>query len=519
MTSILKYLNRALLVLLLAAFAACSDNEGGNESNGNGDDGNTETPADGDTYGYIKDTNGNPVEGVVVSDGYSCTATDAEGRYALTRNADAGFVFYSLPSAYKVSVDKTYKLPRFFARLQAGTARYDFTLEALAAPEKRFDLICIGDPQINEASHAVRFKEEAGREIREYAASAGVPCYGITLGDHVNNKWTLFTNMVVALQPEQTGVPVFATIGNHDHEFPTADEKAARAKYESYFGPVDYSFNRGDVHFIAMDNIIFTGTDYTGGFTDEQVAWLEKDLSFVPTDKMVILYYHIPLRDNTGYLNRKKVLDMISRYKNPTLMCAHTHYFQPYHMRSHKLFERIHGGTCGYFWRSTCGGDGTPNGFMVYEIDGTEIIDTYFKASQRADDYQIRLYRGNAEFAGPYATYKYDVGADVVVANVFTSGMDGTTWKVELSEDGGKTWSVMTEMSQSYGDRWIRGYHIGVEKHPVESGTSPCYHQYQCKLKNPEATGIVVRATDSFNHVYTQTRFNESNDFTEAEGY
>ena len=166
MTSILKYLNRALLVLLLAAFAACSDNEGGNESNGNGDDGNTETPADGDTYGYIKDTNGNPVEGVVVSDGYSCTATDAEGRYALTRNADAGFVFYSLPSAYKVSVDKTYKLPRFFARLQAGTARYDFTLEALAAPEKRFDLICIGDPQINEASHAVRFKEEAGREIR-----------------------------------------------------------------------------------------------------------------------------------------------------------------------------------------------------------------------------------------------------------------------------------------------------------------------------------------------------------------
>ena len=79
MTSILKYLNRALLVLLLAAFAACSDNEGGNESNGNGDDGNTETPADGDTYGYIKDTNGNPVEGVVVSDGYSVRPPTPKG--------------------------------------------------------------------------------------------------------------------------------------------------------------------------------------------------------------------------------------------------------------------------------------------------------------------------------------------------------------------------------------------------------------------------------------------------------
>ena len=125
-------------------------------------------------------------------------------------------------------------------------------------------------------------------------------------------------------------------------------------------------------------------------------------------------------------------------------MCAHTHYFQPYHMRSHNLFERIHGGTCGYFWRSNCGGDGTPNGFMVYEIDGTKIVDTYFKASQRPDDHQIRLYHGDAVFAGPYATYKYDLGADVVVANVFAAGMDGTTWKVELSEDGGKTWSDMT---------------------------------------------------------------------------
>ena len=167
------------------------------------------------------------------------------------------------------------------------------------------------------------------------------------------------------------------------------------------------------------------------------------------------------------------MLDLISKYQNPTLMCAHTHYFQPYHMRSHNLFERIHGGTCGYFWRSNCGGDGTPNGFMVYEIDGTKIVDTYFKASQRPDDHQIRLYHGDAVFAGPYATYKYDLGADVVVANVFAAGMDGTTWKVELSEDGGKTWSDMSPIEQNYGDRWIRGYHIGVEHHPTESGTSP----------------------------------------------
>ena len=503
---------------------ACSNDKSGGHDGGEGVETEVNgTQLDGNTtlYGLVTDTSGNPVPGVVVSDGYGCVETDANGVYQMERYKKARFVHYSTPAGYAVNTSAD-NYPLFYAEIVHKNIadRHDFVLTPLPAPESDFTLVCIADPQCSTTAEISRYVNETIPDIEATAdayKAKGTPVYGITLGDIVFDTPDLWSNMKESMA--NRNLPVFQTIGNHDHlQTETSDDNAA-ANFETQFGPRNYSFNRGDVHFIAMDNIIFTGTEYTGGFTDEQVAWLEKDLSFVPTDKMVILYYHIPLRDNTGYLNRKKVLDMISRYKNPILMCAHTHYFQPYHMRSHKLFERIHGGTCGYFWRSTCGGDGTPNGFMVYEIDGTKIIDTYFKASQRADDYQIRLYRGNAEFAGPYATYKYDVGADVVVANVFTSGMDGTTWKVELSEDGGKTWSVMTEMSQSYGDRWIRGYHIGVEKHPVESGTSPCYHQYQCKLKNPEATGIVVRATDSFNHAYTQTRFNESNDFTEAEGY
>jgi len=338
----------------------------------------------------------------------------------------------------------------------------------------------------------------------------------ISAGDQVNKTGQAKEEEYAGyLDPEVlASLPVATTIGNHDK----SSVDYTGDTYRDVLGPRWYSFNRGEVHFVAMDNCLFSGQDYTGGFTDEQVAWLEKDLSFVPTSKMIVLYYHIPLRD-TNYRNRQKVLDLISKYQNPTLMCAHTHYFQPYHMRSHNLFERIHGGTCGYFWRSNCGGDGTPNGFMVYEIDGTKIVDTYFKASQRPDDHQIRLYHGDAVFAGPYATYKYDLGADVVVANVFAAGMDGTTWKVELSEDGGKTWSDMSPIEQNYGDRWIRGYHIGVEHHPTESGTSPCYHQYQYKLKDAAATAIEVRATDSFGHVYTQDTFTADNDFTEAEKY
>lgn len=488
-----------------------------------GGQGTTEiTPDEGITlYGLVSDTEGTPLEGVVVSDGYSVVATDAKGVYQIVRDANATQVFVSVPAGYEIpqqanygSYQGAYRAANSVTGSSSEPYRADFTLTKLAHSDKRFVLFALGDPQPDNNDHIRRFRTEAVPDIKAIAAKYSIPTVGIALGD-ILGKGDAETFMAMKRAFGETGVAFFTTIGNHDK----SSVDYTGDTYRDVLGPRWYSFNRGDVHFVAMDNIIFTGTEYTGGFTDEQVAWLEKDLAFVPTDKMVLLYYHIPLRDNTGYRNRKKVLDLLSKYQNPTLMCAHTHYFQPYHMRSHNIFERIHGGTCGYFWRSTCGGDGTPNGFMVYEIDGTKIVDTYFKASQRADDYQIRLYRGDAEFAGPYATYKYDVGADVVVANVFVSGMDGTTWKVELSEDGGGTWNPMTQFAQGYGDRWIRGYHIGVKHHPVESGTSPCYHQYHYKLKNAAATDIVVRATDSFGHVHTQTRFNASNDFTEAEGY
>lgn len=152
-----------LLFCSIAVFAACSDSDGNDNNGGNGGE---IVPDGGDTYGYVTDANGNPVPGVVVSDGFTCTQTDAEGQYVLTRNAESGFVFYSLPSGYKVNMHKTYKLPKFFTKLKPETARYDFTLTALDAPETRFDLICIGDPQINEAAHAVRFKREAAKDIR-----------------------------------------------------------------------------------------------------------------------------------------------------------------------------------------------------------------------------------------------------------------------------------------------------------------------------------------------------------------
>ncbi|WP_295938314.1 calcineurin-like phosphoesterase family protein [uncultured Alistipes sp.] len=497
-------MNRLLLIFCsLAIFAACSSSsEGGGGGNGGG-----EVPSGGDTYGYIKDASGNPIQGVVVSDGFTCVTTDAKGEYVLTRNAEASYVYYSLPAGYQVEMHKTFKAPQFYAKLAKNTARYDFTLKALGTQETRFDLICIGDPQVDNAQHVERFKTETAADIKAYVGSAGVPCYGITLGDLVNNKWALFGNIVVAMQPDRTGLPVYSTIGNHDHEFPKNTDKEGRAKYEGFFGPVDYSFNRGEVHIVSMDNVIHTCTasaNYKGGFSAEQLEWLKQDLSFVSKDKMIILCVHIPFR-NSGLERSNEVLELLSQYKYATIMSAHTHSHINYiHNKNGKeIFEHITGTSCGAWWRSTVCTEGTPIGYAIYRIDGSAMKEWVYKSSKHDEDFQIRLYRASDKFTGGgNASYYFaQKNAKQIIANIWNWD---PTWTVNVYENGTKT-GTMTRYSDK--DAWTLAYHIGI------LGNSDSYnkstdHIFHYTLTDVNAT-VKVEAIDRFGNKYEQSVFTD----------
>ena len=74
---------------------ACSNDKSGGHD---GDEGvETEvngTQLDGNTtlYGLVTDTSGNPIPGVVVSDGYGCVTTDANGVYQMERYKKASYI-------------------------------------------------------------------------------------------------------------------------------------------------------------------------------------------------------------------------------------------------------------------------------------------------------------------------------------------------------------------------------------------------------------------------------------------
>jgi hypothetical protein len=471
------------------------------------------TPGAGiDLYGSIIDTDGQPVEGVVVSDGFSCTVTDNEGVYRMKRDSRATHVFYSTPAGYEVNTTNDHvKTASFYAALSPASKRYNFTLKKLPQIEKAFSFVCIGDPQVANASDVERFKTETLPDIKAFIDASETPCYGLVLGDVTADQPPYLSQMKTLLG--SMAMPVFVTIGNHDKTGGTASAPRTGTTFSEVFGPLNYSFNRGDVHFVCLDNILFTNNaDYAGGFTEEQVAWLKQDLSYVPTHKLILVYYHIPIRNTAGMQNRENLLTLLSKFENVHLMCGHTHYSENCFISSPiNTFEHIHAAACGSWWKSTVNGDGTPNGYAVYSINGNTFADWYYKPVRYDRDFQIRLHWGDAEFGGPHGTYKYGQAGDTVYANVWNADKN---WKVEAFEDGVKV-ADLTKLSDSTKDAWSLGYHIGVLNRNPQNYSPNCKHAYVHKKIHPDAA-LEIRATDPFGHVYTQREITTSMDTAAA---
>lgn len=490
--------------LLSAPFIGCSkDDEPDKKPEGgsNGSDDQNITPDAGmDLYGLIADTDGTPVEGIVVSDGFSCCATDSKGVYQMKKNSGATLVFYSTPAGYEVNTTSSQvKAAAFYTALAKSTERYDFTLKKLPAVEKAFSLMCIGDPQVANTSDIERYKTETLPDMKSFFDSTDKPCYGLVLGDVTADQPQYFSQMKTVMG--STDMPVFVTIGNHDKTGGSATEPRTGATFSEVYGPLNYSFNRGEVHFVCLDNILYSNKDdYAGGFTDAQIEWLRQDLNYVPKNKLVIVYYHIPIRNTTSIQNRDNMLNLLKDFEHVHLMCGHTHYAENCIVTSPiNSYEHIHAATCGSWWKSTINGDGAPNGYGIYSIDGTTITNSYYKSVRYDKSFQIRLHWGDAEFGGAYGYYKYGQGGNTVYANVWNADKD---WKIEAFEDGVKV-ADLQKLSDSTKDAWALGYHIGVLNRNPSNYSPNCKHAYVHKIVNPNAT-LEIRATDPFGNVYTQ---------------
>ena len=323
--------------------------------------------------GTVKDTSGRGIEGVVVNDGVSFTLTDKAGRWSLRTDTIASkFISISTPSAYRLP-EKDGIAAGFYTPVgkAVSAAGCDFVLEKRDKVEENFHYIAISDPQVRTQRDMERWRSEAMRDIRQTVDSLrkGREVVGIALGDLVFDNMPLYSDYIESVR--NTGMTMFQCIGNHDfdkrwqdlHNMRLGTPVYGEMEYGRHFGPTDYSFNIGRAHIITMKNIDYAGSKkYQEHITDQQIAWLEKDLSYVPKGSLVILNMHAAGWNTVGgdgnIRNAGQLEKALEGYR-VHVFCGHTHFYENIEV-SENLYQHNIGAACGAWWTGWINRCGAP---------------------------------------------------------------------------------------------------------------------------------------------------------------
>ena len=468
-------------------------------------------------WGYLTYDDGTPAVGVSVSDGFSVVRTNRKGRYHFKQGVhkDTYYIYYSLPSEAKV-VENEDNLVDIFKRYSPEVNRYDFSLTK-GEKEEAFSLFLVADTHGSRPLYIERVEQDCIRGIREEVAEKDIPCYTILLGDIVcagtstspeeYNQPTYMRTMREMFASENTGgVPTFYVMGNHDHDRryfdnpPTTDYKefnfGVQRPYEECYGPVNYSFDRGETHIVCMKNVMWPAKSIENkrsawgfcGFMDEQVEWLRQDLANVPKRKKVVLCVHSAMAPfyaastDEKYPNVKRVVDMIARYNEPHIFSGHSHKNRdvkansPFFGYGCPVSDKTVVGNWGHT-EVKCLGDGTPLGIDIYDICGADFARHYFKdctiteGQDVEDGYQMRAYLSNDIYGGDltgdgkvytqkghlsherYFRFYHTSNEEFLYVNVLNGSPD--TWRVKLYV-GGECVEELNWMSENRAGAWVK---------------------------------------------------------------
>ena len=373
--------------------------------------------------------------GIVVTDGINLCQTDRKGNYSIDVDQSSGFIYISSPAGYAVPVENS--APKFYRSLNLSnrTGKIDFQLKKSLQSDIRHGFIAWADPQVKTNQEALLLNEAVNDLSNLLKSYKGVPFHALGCGDIVGDNPALFDSTKQLLS--KTGIPFYQAMGNHDMKYYGRSNETAKATFEQHFGPAYYSFNKGNIHYIVLNDVFYIGRDYfyIGYLPEQQLAWLEKDLSFVPHGSTVVVTFHIPsaIDENdiktfeyaniSGSVTNKKALYEILKPYQVHLISGHLHYSRN-NLISPTIFEHIMSSVCGAWWQGSYAEDGTPKGYGVFEANGDK-ISWYFKSLGKERDDQFRAYPAGQNPEQP----------EYITANVWNWDPE---WKVFWYEDGRK---------------------------------------------------------------------------------
>jgi hypothetical protein len=443
--------------------------------------------------------NGKGIAGVAVTDGVNIVQTNAKGEYTLLSNKTTAFVYISLPAGHAFPHEQS--VTKFFQIIdhKQKSFKADFNLQPLAGSDDKHAFVVWADPQIQSKEDARKLLAESAPDLKALVASypADTLFHGIGCGDLVWDKFELYADYKQAIAP--SGIPFFQVIGNHDMDLEARTDEGSSKTFEQNFGPSYYSYNRGQIHYIVLDDVFFVGVDkrYIGYLDERQLSWLEQDLKLVRPGTTVVVTLHIP--SNTGkrrryqedsddvggvVLNRERLYKLLKPY-TVHIMSGHAHVNEKW--TENNITEHNHGAVCGAWWTGPICSDGTPSGYGVYEVEGSN-LKWYYKATGRPKEHQLRAY-----VPGRHRVYH-----DQVCINVWNWDK---AWKIECLADGKSMGSPEQRTEQ---DPWSVELHEGATKPATRQWVEPSLTDHLFFIKPPAGTKTFeVVCTDRFGNRYT----------------
>lgn len=490
--------------------------------------------------GYVyNDDNGNGkreakekgVANVTVSNGKEVVLTDTKGKYTLPIGDD-NIIFVIKPAGYKVPLNAKNQPQYYYIHKPAGSpaeyeykgvaptgalpASVDFAVMKYNEPDN-YRALVLGDPQVLEPQDVGFFDKGIMSELVDVKNVA----FGLTLGDLVGKVLTMHKDYINVVA--KANVPWYNVIGNHDTNHEAKSIEKNDESFEASFGPSTYSYNYGQAHYIVLNDNLYPdprdGKGLWGGFLPDQLSFIENDLKYVDTGKLVVLAFHIPLYQAEGAFrteDRERLFSLLAKYPHVLALSAHTHnqwqrfYDKEWGWTGAKPFHEFNvGATCGNWYSGRMNeqgvlesvmSDGTPRGYAYLNITGNTYTADY-KVANKPADYQIGLWHRKV-----MSTIWWD-GRGFVYANFYMGYKDS---KVRYRIDDGK-WKPMKytlEPDPAFVDelyKWDGTENMFRGRRPTEPAN--CTHLWKAPL--PESIGIgthqiEVEATDPFGRTFTQ---------------
>jgi hypothetical protein len=438
------------------------------------------------------------VTNVPITDGVAVVYTNDKGEYTLQSFTDRHFVYYTLPSGYESPIIDG--VPVFYKKIEAAgsdTFVADFELQKSVESQDSHAFIVWADPQVHDVEEFELLKVVVA-DVKETVArySSKMPVHAISCGDNVFDKLLFFEPYKQVISP--IGIPFYHAIGNHDMDYNERSHELSTVSYSQSFGPAHYSFNRGKIHYVVLDDVFYYGRShlYIGYLDELQLRWLEQDLKVVAKGSTVVVSVHIPTTygdekeaTNQIALHRNSVMNNKALYKilspyNTHLMAGHSH-TQWNTIISPTIMEHTHVGACAAWWQGEIGTDGTPKGYTVYVAEGDN-LQWYFKGVGMPKDVQCKVYPKGSDSGNP----------EYIIANVFNYD---PCWKVYWSENGRR----MGEMEQYWGEDPTakKLYEPGKNKKYHWLGVGGTNHLFRAKPGDSNAK-ITILVIDRFGNQY-----------------